>query len=402
MRSPKMDMADVQENVWIEIIRKMESIYAQLADSQAEMEKRTQELVEAKELSDNIIRSMSDAVVALDDSGRVTRVNDTVRQLFGFSREDLVGHSLSAFLPEAIQEQWRWGLLRRRVEQEGTFRRIEMDWRSRDGALIPVEVSGSVLRDRFGEVIGAVLVIRDLRELKRLESELIQAAKMSSLGRLAAGVAHEVNNPLSGILLYGDLLLEDIPKGDKRREHAGKIVELALRCREIVRALLDFARPSVSCTQPVDVGIVLRNVLRVLEPQEMFRNVEVKWDPAGSLPSILGDPTQLQQAFTNIMLNAVEAMQGKGVLTIVTSPESDGPGVVVRISDTGCGIPEELWDGLFEPFFTTKAGGTGLGLAITYEIVERHKGRIEVQSRVGEGTTFILTLRSIGTVPDHE
>lgn len=396
---------DVQEGMWIEIIRCMETIYAQLADSQSEMEKRTQELIEAKELAENLIRSMSDGVIALDGSGIVTLANDASERLFSFSREELVGRPLSTLLPEPVPDEWRWGVLRSRIAgREGGLRRVPTEWRHRDGRRIPVEVSGSAVRDRFGEVVGAVLVVRDLRELKQLQSELIQAAKMSSLGRLAAGVAHELNNPLGGLLLYSDLLLEDTPKADPRRDHAEKIAELAGSCREIVRALLDFARPAEIAIQPLDINAVLRSALSVFQRQELFHRVKVEWALATSLPSIYGDPRQLQQAVANIIINGVEAMEGKGVLRFETAPGPDGPSatssgpsgsVVVKISDTGCGIPEETRERLFEPFFTTKEAGTGLGLAITYGIVERHHGDIQVESKVGVGTTFILTLRSM-------
>jgi PAS domain S-box-containing protein len=396
MRGP-----DVQEGMWIEIIRRMETLYAQLADSQAEMEKRTQELVEAKELAENVIRSMSDAVVVVDSSGTVTLANDASERLFGVSHQELLGRPLSERVAEPAQGEWRWASLRRRVEHKGGFRGVETELRHRDGTRIPVEVSGSALRDRFGGVTGAVLVVRDLRELKRLQDELIQAAKMSSLGRLAAGVAHELNNPLGGILLYSDLLLEDTPGKDPRRDHALKIGELAARCREIVRALLDFARPAVSPVQTVDINTVLRNTLSVLEGQELFHNVKVQWHLADSLPALSGDLAQLQQAFTNLVINGVEAMAGKGVLRIKTASEPSGSGVVVRISDTGCGIPAEHRDRLFEPFFTTKESGTGLGLPITYAIVQRHNGDIEVESEVGKGTTFILTLRSMEGATEH-
>ena len=418
--------AELQESVWIEIIRRMEELYAQLADSQAEIEKHAQELSEAKELADNIIRSMGNVLIALDSNGTVTLTNDAAEHLFGFARQDLISQPLDKLLPEPAREAWRWNTVSRRVRREGAIRDDETTWQNADGLLIPVAVSGSPLRDRWGEVVGAVLVVRDLREtkrrvaealaatvaarararelekanaeLKRLQAELIQAAKMSSLGRLAAGVAHEVNNPLGAILLYSDLLLEDTASDDPRHANIEKIAKLSARCREIVRELLDFARPAELKERRVDVTAVLRNSLSVLEGQEAFHNIKIEWDLATELPSLVGDPAQLQQAFTNVVLNAVEAMSGSGVLGIQTAPmprERGTDAVVVRISDTGRGIPEEDREHLFEPFFTTRDDGTGLGLAITYGIIERHNGAIEVETEVGKGTTLVLTLRSL-------
>lgn len=413
---------NVQESVWIEIIRRMEALYAQLADSQAEIEKRAKELGEAKELGDNIIRSMSSALIALDAAGAIVLANDATEQLFGYVGDELIGGPLDRLLPESGGEQWRWAAFSRRVQQPGGIREVETAWQNREGTLLPVAVTSSPLRDPWGGLVGAVVVVRDLRETKRrieevqaamaaakaraqeleranaelklLQAELIQAAKMSSLGRLAAGVAHELNNPLGGILLYSDLLLEDTAEEDARRSNVAKISELAGRCRQIVRELLDFARPTPSSEGEVDVNRVLRSTLGVMEKQEAFHNVKVEWDLAGEAPLIPGDTAQLQQAFTNVVINAVEAMGGSGTLGISTRPTPEGDGVAVRISDTGCGIRKEDIEHLFEPFFTTKDDGTGLGLAITYSIVERHNGGIEVESALGKGTTFVLTLRA--------
>ncbi|MHC4713369.1 MAG: two-component system sensor histidine kinase NtrB [Planctomycetota bacterium] len=413
---------DTQESVWIEIAERMEALYAELAGSQEELERNARELSEAKELSDNIIRSMSNGLIALDSAGTITLVNQAAEWLFGFSSSDLTGQCLDVLLPEESGKQWRWHNLGTRVRQSGAIRDAETTWRDRRGALIPVSVSCTPLKDVWGGVVGAVLVVRDLRETKRhiaearaataaaeerarelekvnveltrLQAELIQVAKMSSIGTLAAGVAHELNNPLGGILLYSDLLLEDTPPDDPRRDNVEKISALAARCRNIVSGLLDFARPAPPGEFEVDVNGVLKSTVSVLEGHELFHNIEVKWDLAPDLAILTADPAQFQQAFTNVVINAAEAMEGEGALSIGTVPSWDRKGVVVKIADTGRGIRDEDKECLFEPFFTTKDEGTGLGLAITYSIVEGHNGSIEVESEVGKGTMFIVTLRS--------
>ena len=417
------EQLEAQERVWTEIIRQMESLYAQLADSQAGLERSALELSESKELADNIIRSMRDALMAVDSSGTIFLVNDAAERLFGFVKPELIGQPLDKLLPGSGQHAGSWRSLCSHIRRHGALQEVEARWRDKRGTPIPVGLSVSALRDRWGEFMGAVVVVRDLREtkrriaqaraaasaarakaeelgkanaeLKRLQAELIQAAKMSSLGRLAAGVAHELNNPLGGIMLYSDLLLEDMPPDDPRRVNVAKIAQQSARCRGIVRSLLDFARPAASAPCPTDVNSVLRGAMGVLEEQEAFHNVEVRWDLAEPLPSLLADADQLRQAFVNVILNAVEAMQGKGTLSLATCAGADGESVVVSISDTGCGIPEEDREHLFEPFFTTKDDGTGLGLPITYGIVTRHNGDIEVTSQVGKGTTFRIILRSM-------
>ncbi|MBS3763063.1 MAG: PAS domain S-box protein [Planctomycetes bacterium] len=415
----KVSQWEAQESVWVQIIQQMEELYAELADSQAEIERHAEELRDAKKLVDNIIRSMSDVLIAVDSSGTITLVNEAVDRLFGFSEEELEGATLAKLLPgEAQKQKWSWSRLSRRIRKSGSLREVETRWQARRGNLIPVGVTVSALRDEWEEVAGAVLVVRDLRErkrriaeaqaataaarekareleeanenLKRLQDELVQAAKMSSLGRLAAGVAHELNNPLGGIMLYSDLLLEDIPKGDTRRPTVEKIADQTSRCRSIVQDLLEFSRPAQAASRPVDINSLLEEAVNILEGQQVFHNVSSHWKLAEEIPSLTGDPDRLRQAFLNIVLNAVEAMEGKGELYLRTSVK-DGK-VTIEIQDSGCGLTEEQQEHLFEPFYTTKETGTGLGLPVTYGIIERHGGEIEAESEKGQGATFRISL----------
>ena len=226
-------------------------------------------------------------------------------------------------------------------------------------------------------------------ELRSIQNQLIQSEKMRSLGRLAAGVAHEINNPLGGIIIYGHLLLEDTEQSDPRYPNLKKIVVEAEKCRTIVKDLLGFARPAIADGEPVNLKTIIENTISLLHGQAIFHNIALKFKCDELIPGIKGDAGQLQQAFTNIILNAVQAMGGKGKLTIIAG-KIDNNLIAVSITDTGTGIAPENMKKIFEPFFSTKQAGQGmgLGLAITYGIIENHGGRIEVKSEVGKGSTF--------------
>lgn len=235
---------------------------------------------------------------------------------------------------------------------------------------------------------------RSLDVLQKTQAQLLQSEKMASVGQLAAGVAHELNNPLGGILIYANLMLEKMPKGTREAEDLQRILKETERCRRIIRGLLDFSRQTQIEAAIADINQILHGTLALLTQQALFHNVQVVSDLDETLPKVFVDVGQMQQVFLNIILNAVEAMEGKGKLTITSRLDADGQHVLLSISDTGPGIPKEVINKIFEPFFTTKpqGKGTGLGLAIAYGIVQKHKGEITVQSRVNEGTTFTVRL----------
>ena len=232
------------------------------------------------------------------------------------------------------------------------------------------------------------------RDLVSAHEQLVHSEKLASMGQLAAGVAHEINNPLGTVLIYAHMLLRDLPAADPRRSDVLVISEEADRCRRIVSGLLNFARQSKLREEPTDVNGLLRDTLSVVQKQEAFADLRVVTDLSSDLPIVRLDPEQMRQAFIDILENAAEAMPEGGVLTVSTHPSADGQSVCFVCSDTGCGIPEENLERIFHPFFTTKqiGKGTGLGLAIVYGIVKMHRGSISVDSRPGEGARFTIAL----------
>ena len=231
-------------------------------------------------------------------------------------------------------------------------------------------------------------------ELEETQIQLIRKEKLASMGQLAAGVAHQLNNPLGTILLFSDILSQDMPEGDQSNEDVQMISKEAHRAKDIVTALLNFARQQKVWAQPTALDTMLHELVEHARQQPAFAHIQIVEKIAPDLPQIEADPTQLPNIFVNLVDNAADAMPEGGTLTIQADPSPERQSVVVQVKDTGCGIPQEHVKQLFSPFFTTKpvGQGTGLGLSIAYGVVKMHQGTIQVRSKVGEGTTFTISL----------
>ncbi len=228
--------------------------------------------------------------------------------------------------------------------------------------------------------------------MKKINAQLFRSEKLASIGKLAAAVAHDINNPLTGILTNSSLLLEDLGSDDPRREDVEVMVKETIRCREIVKRLLDFARQTKPQKQLADMNALIENIILLVRNQTSFRNIVVEKQLSDRVPDVSVDPDQIQQVFMNIILNGAEAMAKGGTLTIESKLSDDGRNIVISFADTGPGIPESCREKIFDPFYTTKEHGTGLGLSISYGIVEQHGGTMNVESIVGQGSTFTIQL----------
>ena len=251
-----------------------------------------------------------------------------------------------------------------------------------------LEEWGNTLEKKVGE---------RAEEMKKINAQLFRSEKLASLGKLAAGVAHEINNPLTGILTNSSLLLEDMDNDDPRREDVDVMVKETIRCREIVKRLLDFARQTRPQKRLANINALIENIVLLVRNQTTFRNILIERDLDSNIPEVLVDPDQIQQVFVNIILNAAEAMTKGGSLSIRSRCSGDGESIVVQFADTGSGITEEVRERIFDPFYTTKEHGTGLGLSISYGIIEQHGGTISVESTLGKGSTFIIHLPILTT-----
>jgi len=364
------------------------------------------ELRDANQFFMNLIESSVDGIIAADMKGNIFIFNKGAESLTGYTPEEVIGKlHITKIYPEGVAKDIMVKLRSPEYGGIGKFIPTQLNVLNKFGEEIHVQLSAALIYDGKGKEIASVGIFTDLRSRLMMEKklqdthlQLVSSEKMASLGKLAAGIAHEINNPLGGILIYSSLMLEDLPEEDQRRGDLARIVQEAGRCKEIVKSLLEFARQTEPKMEPTDINRAINDGLFFLVNQALFHNIQIikKFDPF--LPFVKGNASQLKQVFMNIIVNAAEAMHGNGTLTITTSPAPDQETVFVEFTDTGEGIPEENFTRIFDPFFTTKevGKGTGLGLATSYGIVEDHGGKIGVRSKVGEGTTFTIEL------PVHE
>lgn len=361
-----------------------------------QQKQHTEELALLKEFNESIVESVNVGLLAVDEEGRITRCNSPFEEMMGLGRERAVGKLVEevfdqsfALNLESILGKSRWHL----TEIRNAYKLHTHD---KSGTSLILNVAVAPLRSVSNQQTGAIIVLENVSSRVKLEETLQQSEKLSSIGLLAAGVAHEVNTPLTGVSSYTQMLLGMIPETDPKHALLQKMQRQTDRASNIVGNLLNFSRTGSSDEfAELDINKLLNDTLQLLEPQLRKSNLEIiKYYGADAGP-ILASGGKLQQVFTNLILNARDAMFGGGSITLRTF--SDGEAIVVEVTDTGEGISAENLPKVFDPFFTTKGvgNGTGLGLAVSYGIVQEHKGTIEVQSEESVGTTFRLVFPTV-------
>lgn len=359
-----------------------------LTDSFNRMSLGLRDTTVSRDYLDDLLRNMLDAVMVTDKNAVITMINPAGVRLTGRDASELIGRRASDVFTRECREKNDWiGRAMRGEIVEGREAALE----TREGKEVPVLLSVARLAGSK-EGGGLVAVVRNISERKKMEASLLQSEKMSAVGVLAAGVAHEINNPLGIILGFAQAMSKKIQDADVLALPVRSIEREAVRCKNLVQSLLAFSRSSKSEQwEELDVNSALDGAMALVLAQAKIRSVEVKVELTPGLPKIFANRNQVQQVAINLASNAIDAMAGGGVLFIRTAPAPgrDG-GVLLRVADTGCGIPEEIRGKVFEPFFSTKevGKGTGLGLALVYEIVQKHKGEIGFESERDKGTVF--------------
>ena len=357
---------------------------------------KAEELDRLREFNENVLESLDNGLLVLDLEDRVVRWNRAIELLYGVPRSLAVGQPLSAIFERNVVDAL---CAARRDNPDGvTLYRMPIGPHERAERRLLVNVTTVPLRTHVGPDIrtsGTVIIIEDISARVQLEEQLQVSDKMASIGLLAAGVAHEVNTPLTGISSFTQMLLEGADPEDPRTRLLEKIERQTFRAAKIVNGLLNLSRQGGQSSGervPVDLNAVVSDVLALLEHQLELGRIKIRRDLATSPPVVVGTEHKLQQVFLNLFLNARDAMPKGGWLSIAS--RVDGDRAIIEISDTGLGIPAEQLSRIYDPFFTTKSlgHGTGLGLSITYGIVREHEGTIGVESSVGQGTRFTVSM----------
>ena len=349
----------------------------------------------------NLIGSSIDAIIAADRTGKILFFNDAAVEISGYSVEKTVNDmDIRDIYPGDGAKQVMRKLRSDEYGGKGKLKSYQVDLLNIDGEEIPISLNAAIVYEGDREVatIGFFHDMRETlkmrKELEKTQIQLLQAEKMSSLGKLAAGVAHQLNNPLGGITLYAQLMMEEYKLEDPAMEDLQRILKDAQRCSNTVKELLEFARQTKQEMRPHDMNQAISRTLFLLENQAIFQNIEIEKNLSPSLPMVPGDIQQLNHLFMNIILNAAEAMEGNGKLTVTTDHKPKSDRITITLSDTGPGIPEDVLLHVFEPFYTTKeeGKGTGLGLSLAYGIVQSHRGRLMARNKPDSGATFIIEL----------
>jgi two-component system, NtrC family, sensor kinase len=348
---------------------------------------KADELERMRQFSENILESLNDGLAVLDRNGRIVRWNRPMEELHGTRHEDAVGRAFGDLFDSHIVS-----LLRDAASDGAAYYKIPLVSRHEPPRRLLVNVGTTPLRDSHADVVGSIVIVEDISSRVQLEEQLQISEKMASIGLLAAGVAHEVNTPLTGISSFTQMLLEGASPEDPKTAVLEKIERQTFRAAKIVNGLLNLARPAQVDSGPCDINTVINDVLSLLEHQFKNGSIQVRKELASDPPVVQGVEHTLQQVFLNLFLNARDAMPKGGWLTIASRQERGS--AVIEVADTGSGIPAEQLSRIYDPFFTTKAigKGTGLGLSITYGIVQEHGGTISCDSQVGQGTRFSIRL----------
>jgi len=349
-----------------------------------------------KAFSDNVVEKMPIGLIALDDQHRIAAFNHTAEAVLQRSFREVIGKGAEFTLPPELCAELRYLEIQDQVIEK------EIDCTVGDGKVVPLEVGASLLEDENKTFLGYVILFKDLTEVRALRKEIERSRRLASVGRLAAGVAHEIRNPLSSIKGFATYFKERYQQVPEDQNTANIMIQEVDRLNRVVGQLLEFARPVKISPQPTILKNLINDSVRLVEPQAKEKQISVHHKTTAQINKVLVDSDRISQVLLNLYLNAIESMAAGDELNVQLSHGNDLQDIEIRVSDTGCGIQKDDLTKIFDPYFTTKSSGTGLGLAIAHNIVEAMDGTIKVESQPGKGTTFTIRIPKSNESIDHE
>lgn len=377
---------DVRHAIWLAVILLLSGFsgITSLLLAQSYRSARTS-LSRMKAFSDNLVETMPVGLLVIDGHRKITYCNRAAESILHLASRDILGREAPHVLPQPFIDlipaiSSRTGIMEQQVELP-----------DRDGKAVVLEVVASVLHEDNGTSQGYVILFRDMTEMENLKREMARSQRLASIGSLAAGVAHEIRNPLSSIKGFATYFREHHPDSPSDRETAEIMIREVDRLNRVITQLLELARPVDVNMRPAAINSVIRHTLMVVEGQAREKGIDVRTDLSPKIGELTIDPDRIEQVLLNLYLNAIGAMEKGGTLSVTSSRGSLGM-IEIRITDTGAGIEKEDLPRIFDPYFTTKPAGTGLGLALVQRIVEAHGGEVRMESEPGRGTTATVLL----------
>ena len=355
----------------------------------------SQELEDVRNFTESIIQSIGSGIIITEMDDTITYINRAGERILGYSKEELIGKSFSIF---ALRE--RQSIVHSLLNNPDDLDTRKEGWmRRKDYIEFPVGFTINNHVSVRGEMIGKIVIFRDLTNLNKIQEEILRMDRLVSLGKLASGIAHELRNPLAGIKTTAQALGEELSTDDPRREYLNRITKEIDRLNELLKTFFSFAKPQALNLVHCNIKDIINEIIPFLIKEIAEKGIRFVETYPPQLPKIKVDKNQMHQVFLNLFLNAIQAMPNGGELKIEVNPEisslQDGPKkkfIKIIVSDTGTGIPSNIVQKIFDPFFTTKPRGIGLGLSITYQIIKKHGGTIKVESQLERGTSFMITL----------
>ncbi|MBW2412805.1 MAG: PAS domain S-box protein [Deltaproteobacteria bacterium] len=349
-----------------------------------------------KAFSDNVVENVPIGLLALDSQGKIAAFNNGAESILRLSAADVIGQEAGRIIPSELIDEINHS------KSHGDVIEKEIECKTAEGKRVPLEIAASSLKDEAGVFLGNVLLFKDLTEVQALRREVARSQRLASVGRLAAGVAHEIRNPLSSIKGFATYFKERYPDRPGDQQTADIMIQEVDRINRVVGQLLEFARPITVKKQRISLPALLKDSIKLIEDRAATQGISVQTHFEAAPDKAWGDPDRINQILLNLYLNAIDAMESGGELNVTLLSDEENSEILIRISDTGCGINPDHLPKIFDPYFTTKSTGTGLGLAIAHNIVEALDGNITVESYPEKGTIFTVSLPNSKESKNHD